>query len=294
MRDVERSQIQQLERPEPETGLLAHDAVDVRETRDAFARHAQAFGVHAAPGVIHDEARHVFRAHRRVTHAAGEFHQRVAGFSVAAQAVDDFDHAHQRHRVEEVKARDAFRFRAARRDRGDGQRRRVRRQNARVADDRFEFAKESALDLEVLDDRLDDRAAVGERADILRVVDAGKRGVRVRFLQLALGGELVEGVGQIRARGRECLRIRIVETHGQPGERRDLRDAASHRAAADDAQGLDLVFLRTHDAVRLLDVLCVVYRVRQQDDAQSLRSRSSASASVSSFFAKQKRTTPDS
>ncbi len=94
MRYVERGQIEQFERPEPETRLFAHDAIDIREARNAFSRDAQAFGVHAASGVIDDEARHVLCAHRRVAHVARERHQRIAGARIAAQAVDDFDHAH--------------------------------------------------------------------------------------------------------------------------------------------------------------------------------------------------------
>ena len=252
MRNIERGQVEQLERPEPESRLLAHDPVDVGETRDAFARDPQAFGIHPASGVIDDEAGHVLRAHRRVPHAAREVHQRVAGGGVAAQAVDHFDDLHQRHRIEEVKARDAFRTRAARRNRGDRQRRRIRRQNAALADHRFEVAKEFALDLELFDDRLDHDVAIRQIARLTGRVNAGEGVMRIGFLDLAFCRELVQCVGKIVAGGGDRLRVRVEETHGESAERRDLRDAAPHRAAADDADCLNLKIAKAHGVGRLL------------------------------------------
>src|SRR5471032_557022 len=41
-----------------------------------------ALGVHAAPGMIDDEPRHVLRAHGRMAHLVPELHQRVAGSGV--------------------------------------------------------------------------------------------------------------------------------------------------------------------------------------------------------------------
>ena len=102
MRHIQRGQVQQLERAHAETGLLAHDGVDLGEAGHGLLRHAQAFGIHAATGMVDDEAGHVLGAHRRVAHASGQLGQRVADFRRAAQAVDHFHHLHQRHRVEEV------------------------------------------------------------------------------------------------------------------------------------------------------------------------------------------------
>ena len=88
--------------------------------------------------------------------------------------------------------------------------------------------------------------------DLVRRVDAGERGVRVGFLDLAFCGELVQCVGKIVARGGDRLRVGIEETHGESAERRDLRDAAPHRAAADDADCLNLKIAKAHGVARLL------------------------------------------
>ncbi|MDT4815172.1 hypothetical protein FQZ97_481950 [compost metagenome] len=127
---VQRRQVQQFERAHTETRLLAHDGVHLGEGGYGFLRHAQALGIHAAARVVHDEARHVLGAHGRVAHAAGQIGQRVTHLGRAAQAVDDFHHLHQRDRVEEVVAGHALRTLAGGRDGGDGQRRRIRRQDA--------------------------------------------------------------------------------------------------------------------------------------------------------------------
>ncbi|KAG1242969.1 hypothetical protein G6F65_022715 [Rhizopus arrhizus] len=104
MRHVQRGQIQQFERAHAKARLLAHDGIHLGEGGHGLLRHAQAFGIPAATGVVHDEAGHVLGAHGRVAHAAGKRGQRVAGFRRAAQAVDHFHYLHQRHRVEEVDA----------------------------------------------------------------------------------------------------------------------------------------------------------------------------------------------
>ena len=63
-------------------------------------------------------------------------------------------------RIEEVNADDALRMLARRRDRRDGERRRVRREHGVVAHDLLERCEQRALRVEILDDRLDDQAAV--------------------------------------------------------------------------------------------------------------------------------------
>ncbi len=252
MRHIQRGQIEQLERPEAKARLLAHDPVDVRETRHAFARHAQAFGIHAAAGVIDDEAGHVFRAHRRVTHAAREVHQRVAGSGVAAQAVDHFDDLHQRNGIEEVIADHARRVAATGGNRRDRQRRRVRREHATAAHHGFEFAKERLLHVELFDDRLDHQVAIGQLADRpARRCTFAERGERARLFELAFGRQLGESLGEVVARGADRGGVGIVQTHGQARQRGDLGDAAAHCAGSDNADSLDAEIARGHCDARL-------------------------------------------
>ena len=76
----------------------------------------------------------------------------------------DLHERHQRSRIEEVHAHDAFWRRRRRRDLRDGERRRVRREDRVGANDSLELSEELELRAEVLDDRLDDQIAVGEVA----------------------------------------------------------------------------------------------------------------------------------
>jgi hypothetical protein len=103
-----------------------------------------------------------------------------------------------------------------------------------------------------IDDRLDDDLAVRQRADLVRRVDVRQRGVRVGFLDLAFCCELVQCVEKIVARGGDRLRVGIEETHGESAERRDLRDAAPHRTAADDTYCPHIKIAKAHGVSRLL------------------------------------------
>ena len=71
MRDIQRGQVHQLERPKPESGLIAQDAVNRGEIGNALADDAQRFGAVAPPGMVDDEAWRVLRQHGRMPHLAG-------------------------------------------------------------------------------------------------------------------------------------------------------------------------------------------------------------------------------
>ncbi len=58
--------------------------------------------------------------------------------------------------------------------------------------------------------------------------------------------EFVQGIGEIVARGRDRLQVGVVQTDGQAAQRRDLRNAASHGATADNAQRPNLYVAKTH------------------------------------------------
>ena len=162
VRHVEPGEVEELERPHPEAGAVAQDAVDLVELGDAFAQRLQRLGAEAAPGVIHDEAGRVLGPDRRVAAPAREGGERFGHPRRGHHAADHLDHLHQRHRVEEVEAADPLRPLARGRDRGDLQRRGVGRDQAVVRHYALEMAEQLALRLQVLDDRLDDDVARGE------------------------------------------------------------------------------------------------------------------------------------
>ena len=70
MRNIQRSEVHQLERAQLEARLVPQDPVDGREVGHALADDAQGLGPEAAARVVDDEARCVLRLHRRVAHLA--------------------------------------------------------------------------------------------------------------------------------------------------------------------------------------------------------------------------------
>ena len=78
------------------------------------------------------------------------------------------------------------------RERGDRDRRGVRREHAVVADDAFELAEQAALGLEVLDDRLDDEACAGGVVEAFGDGDARGDRLRLGGVEPAFGGQAVE------------------------------------------------------------------------------------------------------
>jgi hypothetical protein len=84
----------------------------------------------------------VGRLHRRVAHLARVGGQALAHGRRGAQAGDDLDHLHQRHRVEEVVAGEAPRPLQAGGDRGDRQRRGVGGQHGIGADEAFQLGEQ--------------------------------------------------------------------------------------------------------------------------------------------------------
>ena len=110
MRDVQRGQVHQFKRAELEAGLVFQYAVNGGEIGNAFTHDAQRFGAVTAPGVVDDKARRVLRLHGGVTHLTGVLRQPLAAFGAGFQAADDFDHFHQRHRIEKMVAGKALRM----------------------------------------------------------------------------------------------------------------------------------------------------------------------------------------
>ena len=119
-------------------------------------------------------------------------------------------------------------------DRGDGQRRRVGRQDAIGPDDPFELRQQRTLDVDVFDDRLDHQAA-GRKVHQLRRLDTRGHGARRFGVHLAALRERLQrlGHGPERALDRACLGV--GQQYTMSGLRGHLRNAGAHRAGADDA-----------------------------------------------------------
>ena len=128
----------------------------------ALLEDAQALGADRRAAEIDQEARRVAHHHRHARlalaqHGHGGDHP-LRGLGGA----DHLDQLHQRHGIEVVHAADAIAVLQRAGDRGDADRRGVRRQDRVGRDHRLELAEQLLLDLEVLEHRLDHDVAALE------------------------------------------------------------------------------------------------------------------------------------
>ena len=185
VRHVEAGEIEQFKRPHAEAGALAQHTVNLGAFGDAFAEDAQGLGAIGAAGMVDDEAGAVLGPYTAVAQARGEGEQGVADFRSAGQAVDHLDHAHQRHRVEEVKAGDPLRPLAGGGDGGDRQRRGIAGEDGLRRDYGFQPAQQFLLGLQALDDGLHHQFAVAQLFQAFRHPQPVLRGLGVGGAQLA-------------------------------------------------------------------------------------------------------------
>ena len=116
---------------------------------------------------------------------------------------------------------------------GDGQRRGVAGEDAVGGAQGFQALQQLALDLQLLDDRLDHQAGVGQFFQRIGRAQAGEGGGLGGGLQLAFlhqPGELPVDAGDGLGRGAGAG---VVQAHRVPGLGGDLGDAGAHGASAD-------------------------------------------------------------
>ena len=158
-------------------------------------------------------------------------------------------------------ADDPFRMLRSGAERGDRERRRVRREDAGRLHDVLDALDELALCGEVFDDRLDDQlrdADVRQRDDGR---NSGERGVGLGTREAALRHLLVERCGDAALRRVARAEPRVVQLDAMAMERGDLRDASAHCPCADDGDDGILRQRGSHAGnsvrARPLDVLSV-------------------------------------
>ena len=235
MRDVERGQIHQFERPKAKAGLVLQDAVDGREIGDAFTDDSQRLGTETAARMVDDKARRVVRAHCAVAHLHGVFGQTVANRRVGLEAGNDFDDFHQGHRVEEVEARQTLRMGQHRSDRCHRQRRCIGRQSCAGCHHRFQILEELLFDTEVLNDGLDHQVAIAQLLHRRHRMNPCDQGIACCFVELSFFVQFVP-LGEKRVFSGLCSTRKIVQhQHLTPCLCRYLRNSPAHGAGADHA-----------------------------------------------------------
>ena len=172
--------------------------------------------------------------------SAGVFPRSSARATIAAavssdvcSAADHLDELQDGHRVEEVHPDDLVRPARDRGERGDRDRRRVRREDGLGRKRLVRTAEDRLLHRRVLDDGLDEQVGRNE------IVDRGDAREHLVGCRSALLGELAEALLHARERALDGARHLVVERDAAPGRCDDLRDAAAHLARADDEDVLE-------------------------------------------------------
>ena len=167
------------------------------------------------------------------------FGSRLAAQYATMRAAHDLDDFHQRHRIEEVEAGDAFRVLGGAGNAGDRQRGGVGGQYTVCADDGFQVGKQLLFDLQQLDDGLDHQVAIGQVAQLGRRLHARDGRFQLGFGQLALG---LGALQQVAVKGQcilDCLGAGIEQQNLLTAAGEQLGDAATHCSGADDANPLE-------------------------------------------------------
>ena len=137
-------------------------------------------------------------------------------------------------------ADDVVRASARGRDRIDVERRGIGREHRPGAADRAEACEHLALHGHVLEHRLDHEVGVGERREVGRRHDTRRRRGGGVGREPPLARSLLEGRADPRDAGLDRHRLRVHQRHRIAGARGADRDAAAHRARADDPDAADL------------------------------------------------------
>jgi hypothetical protein len=201
---------------------------------DAFHDAVHRLVDHGHQDPVGHEARVVGDLDRRLADRARELHHGGGGRVARGEAADHLDELHDRDRVHEVHADHLLGAPGARRDLGDGDRARVRREDRPVAGEAVEVGEDLELEVAVLGRGLDHERRVGRRAEVGARREAAERGVAGGAVEGALLHlplqVLLDGLAAAGERG-----VADVEHgHVEAALGEDVGDAVPHLAGADD------------------------------------------------------------
>ena len=239
--DVVADQVHQLERAHAEAAAVAHHRIDRGRVGGLFEQQAQPLRVIRTGHAVDDEAGRRLRVHRILAPGRGGRIDGVGGGLAGGDARDHFHQRHQRHRIEEVHAGEAFGALQFGTDRGDGDRRRVRGEDAVRPDDAFQVGEQGALDVEVFDHGFHHERGILRFVERAHRVHALAGEIRFRRAHAAFFDQPCQGFDYAGDGLVDGFRPGVEQPHGMSGHGRHLGDAGAHRAAADDGDDAVLV-----------------------------------------------------
>ncbi len=213
--DVVADQVHQLEWPHREAAAVAHDGVDRRRFGGAFGVGTPRLAVEGARDAVDDETRRRTRVRGVLAPRLRVRWMLLRNLGGGLDSADHLDQPHPRRRIEEVHPDNPLRPLQSGRHRRHGQRRRVGGKDAAVTDDRLEFAQQAALDVEVLDDRLDHEPAAGKVSAAWPAACAPESR-RHRQRTACPSRRAPRGRRRLRDRALDGARLRVDQSHRWP------------------------------------------------------------------------------
>jgi hypothetical protein len=235
VRHIKRGQVHELKRAEAKPHLILEDAVGGGEIGHPFAHQPQSLGAVAPTGVVDDKARRVLGRYRRVTELPGICRELSANLDSGLEARDHLNHAHQRHRVEEVVARELLRSLKRGGDGGDRQRRGVGGQHRVWPHDALQLGKQLAFHLQLLHHRFDHQITRRKRRQVVYRAHPIQVGVCLGKIESSLACQCLPGGLQRAASSLGGAGLAVVKKNFAACLGRHLSDAPAHRAGSDQA-----------------------------------------------------------
>jgi hypothetical protein len=240
---VDADEVGQGDRAHRQARAEPHGVVDVLHGGVARLDHADGLVEVREQQLVGDEAAPVADGDRDLADRLGERLRGLDHTLVGDHGADELDQLHDRGGVEEVEAEHTVGPLRVDGDVHDRQGGRVGRDDGLGGGDLVELRERLLLEGQDLRDGLDDEVTVGQRRPVGRAVDAGQDRVALRCVDLLPGHEALEGAGDALVPALHRRVVDLDEDDVDAVARHDLGDARPHRAAADDA---DLLDLRAH------------------------------------------------
>lgn len=239
-RRVQADEVEQGQRAHRVATAELHAVVDVLLGGDTGLERADGVEQVRHEQEVDDEAGRVLRLDHDLADLLAEGAGALEDLVRRREGAHDFDQLHERDGVEEVQTHEVL---GALRGGGhvtDGQRRGVRREDRVLGADLVERREQLALDLEVLDDRLDDQIAVAHVGELGRERHTAQDGGLVVLGELALGDGLAEELVDLALALGAGGVVHLTHDHVQTRLGGDLGNARAHETATDDADLLDV------------------------------------------------------
>ena len=207
-----------------------------RLDRDALVEHPRRLVHVRGEGAARVEPGAVADDDDVLAEAAAELHRRGESRGAGLGGDHDLEERHLVHGREEVHPEHLLRPPAPVRDVADRDRRRVRREHALLAGRPLRLREDTALEVQVLEHRLDHEVGAPEAAVVERRRDPVEALLQVEARQAPSLEALLPGAARVLHPAAERLGGRVLEAHRHAGLGGRRGDAGAHEPGPEDAE----------------------------------------------------------